>query len=141
MFNIFIDSDILSEVSTKLMTLGIIHSRAMQQYFLPDSNFVPAKIPHDVERDDEDDDGDGGVDAVHETEVVVPAGDGAVQRTGEGGQSLDDRLRDGEEAQDLAGLVGLGEAEDGRATAHHAGDAAKRLTCQWLTSPGAQGSP
>ena len=59
---------------------------------LLDSDFVPAKVPYDVERDDQDDDGDGGVDAVHKAKVVVPAGEGAVERSGERGQSLDDCL-------------------------------------------------
>ena len=59
---------------------------------LLDSDFVPAKVPYDVERDDQDDDGDGGVDAVHKAKVVVPAGEGAVERSSERGQSLDDCL-------------------------------------------------
>ena len=64
----------------------------MQQSLFPASDFVPAKVPHDVERDDHDDDSDGGVDAVHETKVFVPASDGAVERSSERGQSLNDCL-------------------------------------------------
>ena len=55
-------------------------------------NFVPAEVPYDVERDDYDDDSDGGVDAVHEAKKVVPACNGTVERRSEGGQSLNNCL-------------------------------------------------
>ena len=54
--------------------------------------FVLAEVPYDVERDDNDDGSDGGVDAIHEAKEVVPACDGAVERRSEGGQSLDNCL-------------------------------------------------
>ena len=53
-----------------------------------------SEVLYDVERDDQDDDCDGGVDAVHEAKVAVPnVGHGAVERSSECGQSLDDCLR------------------------------------------------
>ena len=56
------------------------------------SDFVLSKVPNDVKRDAQDDDGDGGVDAVDEAVVVVPFGECAVEGNGEFGQSLDDCL-------------------------------------------------